>query len=125
MQKYAKYTPITGTHSLYTFYLYSTSLVVFTKRKKRKKKLHLHKNPQYTYHYLRINILSLTLFYFSIVLRHDSQTCTRKENKCSRGATRIENDRKRGTRINSRGKCRVIPFYAATNKTVRIFGLEI
>lgn len=124
MQKYAKYPHYWNALFIYFLFIFHFFGCVY-KKKKRKKKLHLHKNPQYTYHYLRINILSLTLFYFSIVLRHDSQTCTRKENKCSRGATRIENDRKRGTRINSRGKCRVIPFYAATNKTVRIFGLEI
>lgn len=51
MQKYAKYTPITGTHSLYTFYLYSTSLVVFTKKKKERK----------NYIYIKIHNILITI----------------------------------------------------------------
>lgn len=37
MQKYAKYSPPLVERTLYTFYLYSTSSVVFTKKNKKKK----------------------------------------------------------------------------------------
>ena len=68
--------PMRVEHTLYTFYLYSTSSLMFTKKKKkgRKKKLHLHKNPQYILITICESIFSLFLsLCFSIVLRHTTR----------------------------------------------------